>query len=60
MTVIKAYVPLSTVQTYQRDLKSQTAGEGSYTMTLHDYSPVPAQEQQKILAVIGKHHEADD
>jgi elongation factor G len=60
VTVIKAHVPLSTVQTYQRDLKSQTAGEGSYTMTLHDYSAVPGMEQQKILAVIGKKHEVDE
>jgi elongation factor G len=60
VTVIKAYVPLSTVQTYQRDLKSQTAGEGSYSMQLHDYSPVPAMEQHKILAVIGKKHEVEE
>lgn len=60
VTVIKAHAPLSAVQTYQRDLKSQTAGEGNYTMKLHDYAAVPASEQHKILAVIGKRHEAEE
>jgi elongation factor G len=56
ITVIKAHAPLSTVQTYQRDLKSQTAGEGTFTMSFHDYAQVPSNEQQKILAQIGKMH----
>lgn len=60
LTVIKAHAPLSMVQTYQRDLKSQTAGEGVFTMTFHDYAHVPASEQQKILAVIGKKHAHED
>ncbi|MCK6448810.1 MAG: elongation factor G [Planctomycetes bacterium] len=59
LTIIKALAPLSTVQTYQRELKSQTAGEGSFTMTLHDYSAVPANEQQKILAQFGHKHEEE-
>jgi elongation factor G len=59
ITVIKAHVPLSTVQTYQRELKSQTAGEGSFAMTLVDYQPVPAMEQQKILAQFGHKHEEE-
>jgi elongation factor G len=59
VTVIKAHCPLSTVQTYQRDLKSQTAGEGSFTLEVIDYAPVPPQEQEKILAQAGKRHEAD-
>lgn len=54
VTVIKAHVPLATLQTYHRDLKSQTAGEGSYTMDLDHYAAVPANEQQKILAEFGK------
>jgi elongation factor G len=59
ITVIKAHCPLATVQTYQRDLKSQTAGEGSFSMQVVDYAPVPAQEQEKILATTGKRHEED-
>jgi elongation factor G len=60
VTVITAHAPLSAVMTYQRDLKSQTAGEGSFSMKLHDYAAVPAQEQQRILAQIGKRHEAEE
>ena len=59
LTVIKAHAPLSAVQTYQRDLKSQTAGEGSYVMELYDYSPVPAAEQVRILAQFTRHHEEE-
>lgn len=59
ITVIKAHVPLSTVQTYHRDLKSQTAGEGSYTMHQVDYAQVPAAEQAKIVKEAGKRHEDD-
>ncbi len=56
VTVIKAHAPLSTVQTYQRDLKSQTAGEGNYSMRFHDHAQVPHAEQHKVLAQIGKKH----
>ncbi|MFN0242812.1 MAG: elongation factor G [Planctomycetota bacterium] len=59
ITVIKAEVPLATVLAYHRDLKSQTAGEGSYTMKLVRYAHVPAAEQQKILAALGKKHEEE-
>jgi len=60
VTIIKATVPLSTVQTYFRDLKSQTAGEGSYTMRLSHYAQVPLIEQQKVLAQFGKKHADED
>jgi elongation factor G len=59
VTVIRAHVPLSTIQTYYRDLKSMTAGQGSYSMKLERYGPVPATEQQKILATFGKKHEEE-
>ncbi|MEW6073925.1 MAG: elongation factor G [Planctomycetota bacterium] len=59
ITVIKVHAPLATVQTYHRDLKSQTAGEGSYSMAFHTYARVPAAEQQKILATQGKRVEEE-
>lgn len=52
ITAIKAHVPLATILTYHRDLKSQTAGEGYYSMKFDHYSQVPAGEQQKVLAEI--------
>jgi len=54
VTVIRAQAPLATIQTYHRDLKSQTAGEGSYTMRPSHYAQVPPTEQQRVLAQIGK------
>jgi elongation factor G len=50
ITGIKAHIPLATIQTYHRDLKSQTAGEGTFTMSLISYSKMPANEQQRVLA----------
>ncbi len=49
ITLIRAEVPLSTMQTYHRDLKSQTSGEGTYSMGFASYAPMPAAEQQKVL-----------
>ncbi len=60
ITVIKARAPLATMQTYHRDLKSQTAGEGSFAMKLHHYARVPALEQEKIIAASGKKHAEED
>ena len=53
-TVIQVETPLQTVQTYHRELKSQTAGEGSFTMSFARFAPVPSAEQSKILAQYGK------
>ena len=55
VTVIKAGVPLATIQTYHRELKSQTAGEGDFSMRFSRYAPVPGAEQSKILKTLGKH-----
>jgi len=59
VTLIQALVPLSTMLAYFRDLKSQTAGEGSFSMSLAHYAQVPGAEQQKVLAVYGKKHEEE-
>ncbi|MFW6033049.1 MAG: elongation factor G, partial [Phycisphaeraceae bacterium] len=48
--MIKALVPLSEVANYQSQLKSVTGGQGSYTMELSHYDPVPAHVQQQIAA----------
>lgn len=59
ITIVKAHVPLATMQTYFRDLKSQTSGEGTYSMTLDHYAAVPANEQQKVVAAMGQKAEED-
>jgi elongation factor G len=60
VTVIKAQAPLATMQTYHRDLKSQTAGEGTYSMRVSHYAQVPPAEQQKVLTQYGKKHAEED
>lgn len=59
VTVIEAAVPVVNMQTYQRDLKSQTSGEGSFSMAMADYAPMPASEQKRVLATEAKIHGDD-
>jgi elongation factor G len=47
--VIKAHVPLAEVLTYASQLKSMTAGQGSFSMEFRDYEPVPAHVQKEIV-----------
>jgi elongation factor G len=60
VTVIQAHVPLSTLLTYHRDLKSQTAGEGTFRMKPDHYARVPGAEQEKIIAQVGRKHAEED
>lgn len=46
--VVQATVPLSEVLRYATDLKSMTAGQGSFTMEFRSYEPVPPNVQQQI------------
>ena len=50
MIVVKAQVPLSEVTQYNSQLKSVTGGQGSYSMELSHYEPVPPNVQQQIAA----------
>jgi elongation factor G len=56
---IKAQVPLSEVTQYTSQLKSVTAGRGSYAMTLSHYEPVPPNVQQQIAAQYVRKKEED-
>jgi elongation factor G len=47
--VIKAVVPLAELQQYNSQLKSVTGGQGSYSMELSHYEPVPPNVQQQIV-----------
>jgi elongation factor G len=60
VTVIQAHAPLATLLTYHRDLKSQTAGEGTYTMKADHYARVPGGEQEKIIAQFGRKHAEEE
>ena len=46
---IKATVPLAEALRYATDLKSMTAGRGSYTMEFRSYEPVPPNVQQDLV-----------
>jgi elongation factor G len=48
-TRISALVPLAEITDYQARLKSLTGGEGSFTMDLSHYDPVPARRQQELM-----------
>jgi elongation factor G len=49
LQVVQATVPLSEVLRYATDLKSMTAGQGSYTMEFRSYEPVPPNVQQTLV-----------
>ena len=46
---VSALAPLSEIVDYQSRLKSLTGGEGSYTMDLSHYDPVPMRKQQELV-----------
>ncbi|MCP5022714.1 MAG: elongation factor G [bacterium] len=50
VTLIRAEVPLATMQSYYRELKSQTAGEGAFSMEFDRFAAMPMAEQKKVLA----------
>ena len=54
MVVIKAQVLLAEVTQYNNQLKSVTGGQGSYSMELSHYEPVPPNVQQQVVAQYAK------
>ena len=46
---VSALVPLAEIIDYQSRLKALTGGQGSYTMTLSHYDPVPPRRQQELI-----------
>jgi elongation factor G len=50
MAVINAEVPLAETFGYSTDLRSQTQGQGTFTMELASYKRVPAKVQEEIVA----------
>jgi elongation factor G len=51
---IQVQVPLAEVAQYNTQLRSMTGGQGSYTMELSHYEPVPAHVQQQIVDAAAK------
>lgn len=59
MMTIKAQVPLSEVSNYNSQLKSVTAGQGSYSMELSHYEPTPPNIQQQVIDQYKKEKEEE-
>jgi elongation factor G len=51
---IKVLVPLAEVAQYNTQLRSITGGQGTYTMELSHYEPVPSHVQQQIVEAAAK------
>ncbi|HNX26945.1 MAG TPA: elongation factor G, partial [Phycisphaerae bacterium] len=60
MAVVRAQAPLAEVMQYNSQLRSITGGQGSYSMELSHYEPVPANVQQQIVAAAVKRHDEDE
>jgi elongation factor G len=52
--VVRAQAPLAEVSQYNSQLRSVTGGQGSYTMELSHYEPVPGNVQQQLAAAAQK------
>jgi elongation factor G len=50
VTIIRAEVPLSEMQSYALDLKSRTQGRATFQTTFSKYQPVPGNIQEKVIA----------
>jgi elongation factor G len=49
VTVIIAHIPLAETFGYSTDLRSATQGQGSFSMELYKYAPVPSNIQAEII-----------
>lgn len=59
LSVITGRVPLAEMADYHSRLSSITGGQGSYTMELSHYEPVPSNVQQQIIDQARKAREHD-
>jgi elongation factor G len=57
---IKVQVPLAEVAQYNTQLRSITGGQGTYTMEISHYEPVPPFVQQTIIASAAKAKEEEE
>jgi len=57
--VVKAQAPLAEVMQYNSQLRSVTAGQGSYAMELSHYEPVPSNVQAQIVAAAARAKEEE-
>ncbi len=58
--LIRAQVPMAEVLTYAPDLKSMTAGRGSFIMEFDHYDQLPAHLKEKVVAASQKDRATDE
>lgn len=58
--VLRASVPLAECQTFSTDLRSMTQGQGSFSMSLKGYEPVPPQLQQSVIEQWQREQDSDE
>jgi elongation factor G len=56
---VSAVAPLAEITDYQSRLKALTGGEGSFTMDLSHYDPVPPRKQQELMDAYRPHKEEE-
>jgi elongation factor G len=49
LATVSALVPLAEISDYQTRLKALTGGQGTYSMELSHYDPVPSRRQQELV-----------
>jgi elongation factor G len=59
LATVSALVPLAEISDYQTRLKALTGGQGSYSMELSHYDPVPSRRQQELMQAYRPRAEED-
>ncbi|MGH8288170.1 MAG: elongation factor G [Steroidobacteraceae bacterium] len=59
LATVSALVPLAEISDYQTRLKALTGGQGSYSMELSHYDPVPPRRQQELMQAYRPRAEED-
>src|SRR5579863_5625030 len=59
LATVSALVPLAEISEYQTRLKALTGGQGTYSMELSHYDPVPPRRQQELVQAYRPRAEED-
>jgi elongation factor G len=59
LATVSALVPLAEISDYQTRLKALTGGQGTYSMELSHYDPVPPRRQQELMQAYRPRAEED-
>ncbi|MBI2901172.1 MAG: elongation factor G [Planctomycetes bacterium] len=60
LQIIRATIPMMEIMDYETQLRSVTGGEGSYSIELAGYEPLPSRLAEGIIAKTAKHDEEEE